>query len=154
MYDAMFSSGYVLNERIARQVFEVLPEGGPVLVIMDRDGNCWPSDPEAFERFNFSEALLDDLRAKVDDGADPAVTQVGDCGVTMAQLATEHTNCGYLIIAVSRCGSESVPASLDMIETLISLITLTARLTERNGQVNDAQMKCYSVYGSLEAPVN
>ena len=154
MYDAMFSSGYVLNERIARQVFEVLPECGPVLVMMDRDGNCWPSDPEAFEKLNLTEVVLDDLRAKVDDGADPVVTQVGDVGVTMAQLATEHTNCGYVVIAVSRCGSESIPASLDMIETLISLVTLTARLIERNSLLNDAQVKCYSVYGGLEAPVN
>ncbi len=154
IYDATFTASYALNEQIARQVFEALPECGLVLAIVDRDGNCWSSDSEAFGKLNLSETLLDDLRAKVDDGAEPAVTQVGDVGVVMAQLATEDTICGYLILAVSRCGSESVQASIDMAEALIGLITLVAKLIERNGLLNDAQMKCYSIYGTAEAPLN
>jgi hypothetical protein len=154
MYDEMFSSSYALNERIAREVVGTLPDSSLVLAIMDREGNCWSSDPESFEKLSLADGVLDDLRAKVDDGADPAVTQVGDVGVTMAQLATDLTNCGYVVVAVSRCGSESIPASLDMIETLISLVTLAARLIEKNSLLNEAQVKCYSVYGGLEAPAN
>jgi hypothetical protein len=154
MYDVMFSPGYVLNERIARHVFEALPECGPVLTIMDRGGNCWSSDPEAFDRLNLTEGVLDDLRVRVDDGVDPAVAQVGDASVTMTQLATESTNCGYLIVAFSRGGSESIPASLEVIETLVSLITLAAELIERSSLLNDTQVKCYSAYGSVETPVN
>ncbi len=154
MYDAMFSANYALNGRIASQVFEGLPECSPVMAILDRDGNCWPSDAEAFDRLNLSEALLSDLQVKVDDGAEPATTQAGDVSVTMVQLATEHTNCGYLLIAACRTGSDSTPAGFDMIETLVSLITLVAGLIEKEGLLGEAQMRCYSVYGTAEAPAN
>jgi hypothetical protein len=154
MYDAVFSPSYALNERIAGVVFEVLPECGLLAAILDREGNCWPSDRDAFEKLNLGETLLCDLQAKVDDGAEPVTTLVGDVSVTMAQLVTDNTNCGYLLLAVSRCGSESIPAGFDMIETIISLITLTARLVEKDTLLGEAQMKCYSVYGTVEAPAN
>ena len=154
MYDAVFSPSYALNERIAGVIFEVLPECGLLAAILDREGNCWSSDPEGFEKLNLNEALLCDLQAKVDDGAEPAATQVGDVSVTMAQLATERTNCGYLLLAVSRYGSEAMPAGFDMIETIINLVTLAARLVEKHSLLDEAQMKCYSVYGTAEAPVN
>lgn len=154
MYDTMFSANYALNERIASQVFEVLPESSPLMAIIDRDGHYWPSDTEAFEKLNLSEALLSDLQVKVDDGAEPATTQVGDASVTMVQLATEHTNCGYLLLAAYRCGSESIPAGVDMIETLVSLVTLAARFVEKDGLLGEAQRKCYSLYGTTDAPAN
>jgi hypothetical protein len=48
----------MLNEQIARQVFEVLPEQGPILLIMDRNGHCWPSDSEEIAKLNMSESCL------------------------------------------------------------------------------------------------
>ena len=33
------SDTHTLSEQIAREVFDVLPERGPILVIMDREGN-------------------------------------------------------------------------------------------------------------------
>ena len=154
MYDAMFSASYVLNERIAEEVFEVLPECGPLVAIVTRDGHCWPSDAEAFGRLNLSEELLADLQAKVDDGAEPAATQVGDATVTMVQLATEHTNCGYLLLATSRSGPEGPAASWDMTETLASLIGLTAQLIEQDRLLGEVQMKCYGAYHTAHAPAN
>jgi hypothetical protein len=35
MYDSLFSSNSVLNEQIACQLFEVLPDQGPIMVIMN-----------------------------------------------------------------------------------------------------------------------
>jgi len=101
-YDAMFSASYILNERIARQIFEVLPERAPVVAIVDRQGNCWPSDSEEFARVNLDETVLQDLRAKVDDGVEPVVAHLADVSVTAMQLATEQTNCGYVVVALPR----------------------------------------------------
>ncbi|MBN1360924.1 MAG: hypothetical protein JW993_10045 [Sedimentisphaerales bacterium] len=154
MYDAMFSASFALNERIASAVFEVLPECAPLVAIVDRDGNCWPSDSEAFEKLNLSETLLSDLRAQVDDGVEPATAQVGDAAVTMVQLSTEHTNCGYLVLAIGRAGSDSIPAGLGAIETIVALIALAARLVEKESLLGEAQIKCYSVYGTAQAPAN
>ena len=58
MYDSLFSPDRVLNEQVARQVFDILPEHGPVMVIVDRDRNCWPSDSERFAALDIDESFL------------------------------------------------------------------------------------------------
>jgi hypothetical protein len=153
-YDAMFSATYVLNERIAQQVFEVMPEGGPLLALVDGSGHYWASDSEAFMQLNLVETLLDDLRAQVDDGLDPATVQVGDMSVMVTQLHTERTNCGYLVLAVPRYDADMTQTSLDLIDVLLSQILLVANLIERCGLLSDTQAKCYSAYATSDAPVN
>jgi hypothetical protein len=141
--DATSGATHMLNEQIARQVFDVLPEHGPILVIMDRDGNCWPSDSEEFARLSLDDTLLRDLRSKVDDGAEPVITQVGDTSVTIAQLATDRTNCGYLVIALPRYGPESTLANIDLVEALLSQITLIARLVEKANLLNQSHLNSF-----------
>jgi hypothetical protein len=153
-YDAMFSATYVLNERIAQQVFEVMPEGGPLLALVDGSGHYWASDSEAFMQLNLVETLLDDLRAQVDDGLDPAMVQVGDTNVMVTQLHTERTNCGYLVLAVPRDDADMTQTSLDLVEVLLSQILLVANLIERCGLLSDTQAKCYSAYATSDARVN
>ena len=153
-YDAMFSATYVLNEQIARQVFSALPDGGPVLAIVDCGGNCWASDPDEFARLSLAETLLDDLRAQVDDGVEPAIVQVGDTSVMVTQLATEHTNCGYLIVALPRHDTDVTRSNLDLADALFSQITLVATLVEKRSLLGDAQVKCYGAYGTSSAPTN
>ncbi len=153
--DTMFSSAYLLNEQIARQVFDMLPEQGPILVIMDRDGNYWPSNSEEFARLSLNETLLRDLRGKVDDGAEPVITQVGEASVTVAQLATDRTNCGYLLIILPRYSPESTLTSIDLVEALLSQINLIARLVEKSSLLHKSHVSHYSgAYGSRAAASN
>ena len=92
MYDSLFSPSCTLNEQIARQIFDILPEQGPIMVIIDRDGNCWPSNSENFSTLNISESFLKELCAKIDDGAEPVITQTNGLSIVATQLATEQTN--------------------------------------------------------------
>jgi hypothetical protein len=130
--DAMFSATHLLNEQIAHEVFDVLPERGPVLILLDRDGSCWASQPEELARLNLSDTLWKDLRAKVDDGAEPVITQVGDVSLIVAQLATDRTKCGYVAVVLACRSPESALANIDLIEALLSQITLIARLVEKS----------------------
>ena len=145
---ATFSATHLLNEQIAHEVFDILPEQGPVLIIMDRDGSYWPSHPEEFAKLNLSGALLKDLRAKVDDGAEPVITQVGDVSVTVAQLATDQTNCGYVAVALGRHGPESTLANIDLVEALLSQITLIARLIEKSRMLTKSHVNHYAAYSA------
>jgi len=154
MYDAMFSAGYTLNEQVARRVFDALGENGPLLAIMDRSGNCWASDPEAFDQMCPGQTVLENLWAQVDDGLEPAVTQVGDKSVATAQLATEHTNCGYLVLILACRDAQWTQAAMDLAEALFSQIALVARLIETSSLLSDTQVKCYSAYGTSDAPAN
>ncbi len=154
MYKSLSSPGFMLTEQIARQIFEVLPEGGATIVIMDREGNNWPSDPEEFAKLNISESFLKELCAKIDDGAEPVVTEVNDCSVIAAQLATERSNCGYVIIALPQYSPESILINIDLIEMLLNQIGLIAQLIEKNNLLYEVQMKHYRVCGQSEIALN
>jgi len=152
--DAPVSMTRALTEQIARQLFDVLPEGGPVLLIMDRDGHCWSSDAEELARLNLDPALLKDLRAKVDDGVEPVVTRIGDTSVTVAQLATDRTNCGYVVVALPKCGAEPTLTHANLVEVLVNQIALIARLIEQADTIARTQVHCYKGYDVPAVPLN
>ena len=153
-YESLFSPSSVLNELIARQIFDILPDGGPVMVIIDKDGHFWPSDSEKFSKLNLSESFLKELKAKVDDGAEPVVTQADDCSIIAAQLATEQTNCGYVIVALPQYSPESTLINIDLIEIVLNQISLIAKLIEKNNLLYELQMKQFSVYGQTDIAAN
>ncbi len=152
--DSLLSPVATLNEQIARQIFDLLPERGPVMIIMDREGNCWPSDSEQFAKLNISKEFLKELCGKVDDGAEPIVTQTNDCSVVAAQLATEQTNCGYVFLAMPQYSPESTLANIDLVEIVLSQVSLIAKLIEKNNLLYELQMKQFSVYSGIETPSN
>ena len=152
--DSLCSAGYALNDQVARQVFDILPEHGLIVIIIDRDGNCWSSDREEFSRLKIGESFLAEVCAKIDDGVEPVVTQINDVGIAAAQLVTERANCGYVIVALPRSSPESTLTNIDLVETLLNQIGLIAELTERNNSISELQMKNYSVYGRSEVPSN
>jgi hypothetical protein len=154
LHESVLSPGFVLNEQIARQVFEVLPEQGPILLITDNDGHCWPSDSDEYAKLNISEQFLKELCAKIDDGAEPVVTQINDCSIVAVQLATERSNCGYMIIALPRYSPESTLINIDLIEMLLSQFSLIARLIEKNNLLHEVQMKRYRMCSQSEIASN
>lgn len=149
MYNSINSRNCVLNEQIARQVFSILPEDGPIMVIMDRDGHVWPSDSERFAKLNPDEAVLRHICGKIDDGAEPVVSQIGDYSIVASQLCTDNNNCGYVIIALRKTpgapggealglpqsGPESTLANMDLIEILLNEVGLIAKLIEKNNHL-------------------
>ena len=154
IYESLSSPSFMLNEQIARQVFEVLPDRGPLVLIMDKRGNSWPSDSEEFTKLNISESFLKELCAKIDDGAEPVVTQAENCSIIAAELATEQNDCGYVIVALPNYSPESTLVNIDLIETLLSQFSLIARLIEKNNRLYESQVKHYRASGRGTAAAN
>ncbi len=154
MHKSLCSTGLVLTEQIARQIFEVIPERGPIVVVIDKDGNHWSSDPEEFAKLNLSESFLKALCAKIDDGAEPVLAGTDECSVIAAQLVTERCNCGYVIIALSQYSPESALVNIELIEMLLNQIGLIAELVEKNNLLYEIQMKHYRVCGQSEIVLN
>jgi hypothetical protein len=159
--DWLVSPNCALNEQIAKQIFDILPERGPVMIIMDREGHCWVSDSEGFSKLDISESFLRELCAKIDDGAEPIVTQVNDCSIIAAQLTTEQTNrqdglrhCGYVIIALPQYSPESTLINIDLIETILNQAGLIATLIEKNHLLCELQMKQLSLYTQSKTSSN
>ncbi len=154
LHESLTSAGFMLNEQIARQVFEVLPEQGPILLITDRDGHSWPSNSEKYAKLNISEPFLKELCAKIDDGAEPIITQINDCSIVATQLSTERSNCGYVIIALPQYSPESTLINIDLIEMLLSQFSLIAKLIEKNNLLYEVQMKHYRPCSQSEIASN
>jgi hypothetical protein len=144
--ESQYSRSSVLNEQIAGAIFDILPEDGPIVIIVDRDGKHWSSDSVDFPKLNISESFLKGLCAKIDDGAEPVVTQLNDFGVVAAQLATEETNCGYVIIALPQYSTESTLINIGLIEMLLNQIGLIAELVEKKEQAYELQTKQLGMY--------
>ena len=154
IYESLLSPGFVINEQVARQIFEVLPEQGPIITLIDRKGNIWPSNSEEFSKLGISESFLKELCVKIDDGAEPVVTQANDCSIIATQLATERTNCGYVIIALPQYSPESTLTNINLIEMLLNQFSLIANLIEKNNLLHELQIKHFSVYGRDEIVSN
>ena len=127
-----------INGQIAGQIFETISEHGPVMVIWDRQGHCWSSDAKRYSELNIDDLFFCQLLAKVDDGDEPVISQTDDVSIIGAQIATEQTNCGYVIIAFPKSSPESVIANTDLIEMLINQINLIARLIEKSNKLYQA----------------
>lgn len=154
MYDWLCSSRGALNEQVAEEVFGILPDGGPLLVILDGEGNFWASDSERFCCLNMGEGFVQDLQSRINDGGEPVVTQIDDCSVAAAQLSTERTHCGYVMVILPEQGPECMLANIGLVEVLLNQMSLIARLIERNNVQHELQIKQFSVYSQGEAVSN
>jgi len=153
-HNTLNSPIFMLNEQIARQIFEILPENGPMILIIDRNGSIWPSDSEEFSKLNISESFLKELCMKIDDGVEPVITQTNNCSIIATQLATEKSNCGYVIIALPEYSKESTLKNIHLIEMLLNQLTLIAKLIEKNNHLFESKIRNYSGYSNNSSILN
>jgi hypothetical protein len=151
-FDTMFSTQCTLHEQLAREVFDRLPEAGLLVAILDRAGNCWASDSEAFGKLGLTEELLTDVRSRVDDGVDPVTVQIAETLLTVTQLAAEQANCGYVMVALPQAAVTT--SSIDLVEALLGQIGVVARLLERNEGLARAATACLRGYTANTGPTN
>jgi hypothetical protein len=154
IFDSMFSTSYVLSDQLVPQIFDILPEDGPFMVIMDSEGNLWSSSEEEFSKLSIDVSFLKELCAKVDDGMEPVTTQVENVNVTAAQLATEQNNYGYVFIVLPQYNPELTLTNIDLIEALLNQTALITDLVEKNNQLLELQLKLESLYHSGITPSN
>jgi len=154
IYESLSSPGFILNEQIARQVFEIIPESGPLMLIIDRQGNVWPSNSDDFAELKIDESTLREICVKIDDGAEPVMTLIDDCSIVASQLATDRSNCGYVILALPKYSPESTLANIDLIEMLLNQLSLIARLIEKSNQLYEVHMKHHYAHAESEIIAN
>jgi len=154
IFDSMFSKSSVLSEQLVPQIFDILPEDGPFMVIMDSEGNLWSSSEEEFSKLSIDVSFLKELRARVDDGMEPVTTQVENISVTAAQLVTEQNNYGYVFIVLPQYSPELTLINIDLIEALLNQTALITDLVEKNNQLLELQLKLDSLYHSGITPSN
>jgi hypothetical protein len=154
VYKSLFSPGSMLSDQIAEQIFEVLPERSPLIVIMDTKSHIWPSDPEEFAKLHIDKSFLEEVCISIDDGVEPVITSSRDCGIVAGQLATEKSNYGYVFIVLPQGNPELTLLNINLVEMLLNQIGLIARLIEKNNHHYEVQMKHYRICGQSEVALN
>jgi hypothetical protein len=137
----MFLANSALSGQLASRIFDILPETGPMMVIMDRQGSSWFSDCEEFSKLNIDVLFLKELCDRIDDGVEPIITQVDDISITAGQLATEQSKYGYVFIVLPRYNPESTLININLIEALLNQTALITDLVEKNYQLREIQTK-------------
>jgi hypothetical protein len=141
MFGSSYSQSCILNEQIARQIFDILPEDGPMMVIISKEGNCWPSNAEGFTKLGISDGHIKELCSKIDDGEEPIITNISDFSLVITGLATERSDCGYIMIVLPHYSPESTMANIGLVEIMLSQVGLIAHLIEQNNSLYERQMK-------------
>lgn len=150
MFGSSYSHSCVLNEQIARQIFDLLPEEGPMMVIISREGNCWPSDDAGFTQLGITDGYIKELCAKINDGEEPIIANVNGFGLVITGLATERGDYGYIMIVLPNYSPESTMANIGLIEIILSQVGLIAHLIEQNNMLYERQMKRLVPCGQAE----
>lgn len=154
MFESLFSPSGHLNEQLARHIFDMLSDSGPVVVIIDKNNHCWPSDSKSFSKLKLSETFLRDLCEKIDDGQEPIISQADNCSLIASELSTDKTNCGYIILALPKHNPEEMLANIDLLELVLNQFGLIAKLIEKNNLLYELQMKNFGVYGQKGGNLN
>ncbi len=154
IYQSLFSSAAMLNEQLAEEIFDAVPEDGPIILIMDKAGNTLQSDTESFTGLNIGESFLTELRTRVDDGVEPAIAQVQQCSVIASQLAGERGRYGYIFLVIPQNTIESTLTNINLIEMLLNQVRLIVGLHEKNQQLYENRMKHYLSLENYQAASN
>jgi hypothetical protein len=154
MFDSILSADVVLNKQLVPRIFEILPENGPVMVVMDKHEKLWLSNSEEFLKLNMSKSFLKELCARVDDGMEPVIAQAGDIGIAAAQLVTETRDFGYVFITLPNYNPESAQNNIGLVEAMLNQIALITELIETNNLLRERQIKLMNMYAGSKAPSN
>jgi hypothetical protein len=134
----------LLNEQIALEVFNAMPDVELLIVICDEKGNYWASDQCRFSKVISDRQELERICTTIMDGCDPVIHDLDDCTIVATQLDTERTNCGCLFLVLPAYTRQSTLANMEVIELLLSQLNLVARLIDKNNHFHQMQLKYLS----------
>jgi hypothetical protein len=131
IFDAISTSNDLVTGHIASNVFSVLPEDGPSVVIIDRHGHRYTSEPDALLTRGVTEEAIHDLCSRIDDGYEPIITKSGDTTLVGTHLTTDRCNYGYVLVLLKDYCPVTAMSNITLFETILGQMNLVARLTER-----------------------
>jgi hypothetical protein len=140
IFDAISTSNDLVTGHIASNIFSVLPEDGPGVVIVDRHGHRYTSEPGLLSSRGITDDSMRDLLARVDDGSEPVILKSGEATLVGTNLTTDRCNYGYVMIILKDYCPVTALANVMLLETILAQMNLVARLTERIcDKVDDAK---------------
>jgi hypothetical protein len=137
IFDAISTSNDLVTGHIASNVFSVLPEDGPSVIVIDRHGHRYTSEPDVLVARGVTDEVIRDLCSRIDDGYEPIITKSGETTLVGTNLTTDRCNYGYVLILLKDYCPVTAMANITLFETILGQMNLIARLTERLSDKQD-----------------
>ena len=140
IFDELFSSHEMINEQVAHEVFNLLPEDDMFLVIRDSQGSNWISDTEKYERYFCGDTSVNLICQRIDDGEELILSSINGCGVAGGLIRNQHDGFGYAIICQPSKDTSGMLFNVETLELSLKLISLVASLVSKNNYVHHASL--------------
>ncbi|RKY13264.1 MAG: hypothetical protein DRP52_03225 [Planctomycetota bacterium] len=144
LYKSLLSGADMLTEQFKDHLFGMTELEGPVLMLVNDQGELCANHPSRIAFLNESPAILPAICRQIDDGYDPCVYAVDGGCIIGTQLATEKTHCGRFLMYLPGYRSETVQANMDLFELLLGQIQLICQLLEKNNQLHRRHLSALS----------
>lgn len=144
MYDWLCTSNAVFNGKLVNELFEAIDVDGPLMAILDGQGNMWVSDENRFGECNLEKPWLENLCRRAADGSEPVVSQFNNCGIVLSCLRTEKRHCCYISIILPQHSPEATLTKLDLCEAIIDVSNRLACSLEQNESMHEVYRKLSS----------
>jgi len=140
LYKSFLSGVDTLTEQFKGHLFGMTELEGPVLILVNNQGELCANHPSRVGFLNERPDILSAICHQIDDGYDPCVYAVEGGCIIGTQLATEKTDCGHFMIFLPEYRSETVQANMDLFELLLAQVQLTCQLIEKNNRLHHHQL--------------
>ena len=149
LYKSLLSGVDTLTEQFKGHLFGMTELEGPVLMLINDQGELCANHPSRVAFLNEHADILSAICGQIDDGYDPCVYEVEGGCVIGTQLTAEKTNCGRFLIFLPEYRSETVQANMDLFELLLAQVQLICQLIEKNNRLHHQQLSGLSQNSSV-----
>ena len=140
LYKSLISGTETLMAQLQGHLFGMTEPEGPVLILVDSQHQFCLNHPGRAGFLQDDPDILSILCEQIDDGYDPCVYAVEGGAVIGTQLATESTDCGYLLIFMPGYRTDTVQENMDLFEIILAQTQVICHLLEKNNQLHHAQL--------------
>ena len=140
LYKSLLSGVDTLTEQLKGHLFGMTELEGPVLMLVDDQGEFCANHPSRVAFLSECPEVLSSICRQIDDGYDPCVYAVEDGCVIGTQLAGERVDCGHFLVFLPGYGSETVQVNMDLFELVLAQVQLICQLTEKNNRLHHQQL--------------
>ncbi len=142
IYDSLFSFNDMLSKQLG-SVFEYLTEEqGPLVALVDKEGKWCPESAQRyFDHMREDDEQVRRICSRIDDGGEPVIAQLHDCGVVATDLTVGKIDCGYLFVLLPDYSPEATMRNIELAEMIIRMAGALAEILDKNNQLNHEKLK-------------
>lgn len=118
-------SGTDTEEHLIQSLYDILPEDGATLLLLNREGVIRTGFfDDSISLNHLSATAWEDIVMRLDDGDDPVITGSSDCTLVATELPCPLGPWAYAVVLLPQRSVDSALQSFDLIQMILGQIGL------------------------------